>query len=298
MTEPLRTTEAAETPHVARLAIESVQPFAVQAGDLYEVTTPAEAQRYIVDLEKFLPEPKRTRGTVYLHNQQSFAHFVNEHKVDPDTHLYADRYQFRFTAVFNDAGVTLVEGKSSDEVVRGWGDHRAVLALKHTKEWERWAEHDGQLIGQEAFAEHIEDNLDEIVEPDAAYVLELAQTFYAHTGVEFRQAHTLASGERQFQYVETTQAGAGRQDQLTIPKEIVLGIAPFEGTQPYRLVARLRYRLAAGKLALGYKLTRPEDVEKTAFEDATAWIGEDTGIYSLLGSPPERLNPPERTPVG
>lgn len=263
-----------EAEQIAQLAIESVEPRELDPNELYHVVVPAGASTHVLDLEAHLDNPNRKKGTTELHTQESFAHFVNEHKSDA-THLYADRDGFRFVALFNDATTSGT----------GWGDHRAGLSLKKTPEWEHWTAKDGQMLGQVAFAEHVEDGLNEIVEPDAAYVLELAQTFHAHTGVEFKQAHTLESGERQFQYVEHTTAGAGRQEQLTIPKEIVLGIAPFEGTQPYKLVARLRYRLSDGKLSLGYKLDRPLDVLRAAFGDAVTWIQDDTDLYPLLGKP-------------
>jgi uncharacterized protein YfdQ (DUF2303 family) len=141
-------------------------------------------------------------------------------------------------------------------------------------------------MGQEDFAEHVEDGLDEIVDPDGAYMLELAQTFHAHTNVEFGQAVVLASGERQFTYVENTSAQAGKRGELTIPKELKLGIAPFEGTQPYKVIARLRYRLQGGTLKLGYKLVRPLDVQRAAFNDTVAWIEEDTSHSILRGIPP------------
>lgn len=228
-----------------------------------------------IDLERYLDTPRRKTGINELHDQASFAHFVNEHKVDKETHLYADRFNRRIVAIFNDA---------TDDS-SGWGDHKAGLTLRFTPEWEHWSNLDGKLVGQVQFAEHIEDGLDEIVEPEAAYVLELAQTFHATTTSDFKQAHTLESGERQFAYVENTTAGAGRQRDLTIPKEIKPGIAPYEGTQPYKITARLRYRLTEGKLTLGYKLIRPVDVLKSAFEDAVRWIAEDTSLYPHLGTP-------------
>lgn len=278
MTEHLSTVfsgAVTEAQTVKETVIEGIEPFVLDLDEVYSVVVPAGASRQVLDLERYQPTPYRKHGSVELHTQESFTRFVNEHKVEA-THIYADRDSFRFVAAFNDATAT----------ESGWADHRASLTLKHTPEWLHWTKLDDQLVGQVAFAEHIEDGLLEIHDPDGAYILELAQTFHAHTNITFRQAHTLASGERQFEYVENTTAGAGRAQDLTIPKELILGIAPFEGTQPYKVVARLRYRLADGNLNLGYKLDRPHEVLRSAFEDTVGWIGTDTALTVLLGKPP------------
>jgi uncharacterized protein YfdQ (DUF2303 family) len=123
------------------------------------------------------------------------------------------------------------------------------------------------------------------VKPAGADLLELAQTFQATTKVEFRESKQLASGQRQFQYVEETDARGGQRGELTIPKEFELGIAPFEGCDPYRVIARLRYRLRDGKLSIGYVLDNPRDVERQAFRDVVETLSEACSLPALYGRP-------------
>ena len=294
--------DSTEAKDIIDIATSAVEPYPLAIDELYHIVVPNGSSASLLNLERFMDRPRRTEGTTALHTQESFAHFVNEHKESPRTHLYADRKNAQFVAVFNDAAhennVSIAAFNDSELLDsspenyqlwhKGWGDHRAVLTLEHTPEWLHWIGKDNEMMSQVNFAEHVEDGLDEIHEPAAALVLEIAQTFHAHTNVAFRQATTLASGEQQFSYVENMVAGAGRGEQnVTIPKELVLGIAPFEteSAQPYRIVARLRYRLTNGTLSLGYKLTRPQDVLRSAFKDTVQWIGGDTGLYPLLGKP-------------
>lgn len=241
-------------------------------GELYRVPSGA-----LLDLEKFRDTPDRFRGTTALHDPESFIKAVTEFETTR-SHVYASLKSVKFVAVFNDAS-----GKG--ETGAGWGDHTAELTLQHTPEWKHWTTHDGALLSQVQFAEHIEDGLLEIVEPEAAEMLELAQTFHAKTGVDFKSSNILDSGERQFLYEETTTATAGRKGDITVPKEFVLALRPFEGSDVYKVQARLRHRLSADGLKLGYRLTRPHDVIRSAFEDIAKKIGEGVESDVLLGTP-------------
>jgi uncharacterized protein YfdQ (DUF2303 family) len=152
-----------------------------------------------------------------------------------------------------------------------------VLQLEHTDEWKHWTSLDKQLVGQTDFAEHIEQGLKEIVEPPAADMLELAQTFHAAQSASFRSATRLHNGITQVQYDEEVDASAGRSKQLEIPQEFTLAIAPFVGEEPYRVTARLRYRLSSGNLKLGYQLVRPADVVRDCLSSIADRLTEEFG---------------------
>ncbi len=272
MTENLAT-EASEVSRLARLAAE---PFVAKPGDVL-LTTDARTK---YDFEALLNTPRRKRGTVQLHDAASLCAFVNEHKTET-TRLYADAEAFTFVAVINDA---TAEGAE-------WADHRAVLKLRQTEEWKRWAGKDNVLMSQEDFAEHIEDGAPEIVKPDAATMLELAQTFQAKTGVDFKSSSVLQSGERQLTYNEEIKASAGGAGQITVPSIIELSLAAFEGGKKTKILARFRFRIGGGQLRIGYKLDRPEEVLREAVRSAADEIREATDIAVLNGTPPVGVAP-------
>ena len=226
----------------------------------------------LIDLAEYLPAPRRKAGSVTLHDAASFGAYVNRHKTEA-TVLYAHRDASRVVAVLNDHATA----------GPGWGDHVAILQIVHTNEWKHWAGKDGNLLSQSDFAEHIEQGLDEIADPPAADMLELAQSFEAHSQVQFKSAKLLQDGSRQLVYQETVDAHAGQSGQITIPREFTLGIAPYEGTDPYKMTARLRYRLQSEHLMIGYQLVRPDHVLKEAFADVLAAIQAETELLPLLG---------------
>lgn len=249
-----------------------------ERDDQLIVAVPAGYKVESLDLEPFGEAPARKRGKVTLHTGQSLAAYVNHHTVTDATALYADVEARRVVAV--------LDGHHAGSDNAGWGEHRAALALRHTPEWLAWIGKNGQMRDQVAFAEHIEENLLDIVDPAGADMLELAQTFQATTKVSFKSSQRLSSGEQQLTYLEDTDAKAGAKGDLIIPTRFELALRPFEGTEPYRVTARLRYRIGGGDLAIGYVLDRPEDVVRDAFDQILADIETETGLGAYRGTEP------------
>lgn len=221
-----------------------------------------------------LPAPDRLLGTVRVETVESLMAYVKEFYDAAMTTAWVDCAERRVIAVLNDARRDSAQ----------WRDHRAVLQLQLTPEWKRWRAKDSRLMGQEEFAEHIEESELDIVAPDAAELLEIAQTFHASTKAEFKSGTRLKTGEVTFAWIEETKATAGRKGELTIPDKFELSIAPFEGEERRPLTALLRYRVRDGHLTIGYKLVRPDDVLRDALELIAAGLRETIDrVY--LGSP-------------
>ena len=226
----------------------------------------------MVDVERavtpYLPNPRRKTGAYRVHDAASFAAYLHQQGT-PDTEVWADAQGARIVGVINAHG----------EVLAGWGDHRVTYAVEQTKAWQIWMAKDGQLLSQSDFAELIEDRAVDIIRPAAADMLELAQTFQATIGVEFGSSKLLSSGERQLEYRETVDAKAGRAGKLEIPRDFDLALIPFEGAKAFKVNARFRYRITDGTLRVGYRLTRPDDVLREAFESVV------TEVAGLDGTP-------------
>lgn len=279
--------EATESQVIIDTAIRGAAPVPLDAKrGIFSVIVPEGGQQCTIDLglEQYLDAPPRVKGTTVLHDAVSLVDLVKEHEWEA-TKVYADLGHFRFTAVFNGAWKSSPETDSEP----GWSDHRSQLTLTKTPEWLHWESRNGQSMSQTAFAEHVEDGLAEIVEPAAAEMLELAQTFHANTGVAFKSSTILASGQRQLHYEETTTARAGQKGDITIPQEFVLGVAPFEGSPAYRVTARFRFSVREGTLSIGYKLDRPHVVLRSAFDDTVGEVAEAVESPVFRGVAPDPI---------
>lgn len=258
-------------------AIRTAEPTELADDQAYAFVVPEGASVEVVDVdrEKRLDHPRRKRGTVELVQAASLIAYVSDHdEKDGRTRLFADVRGQRVVAVLN--------GPNAEP---GWGDHKAILTLTTTPEWRRWTARDGAIGGQVEFAEHIEDCLDDIVEPPGADLLELAQTFEATTSAQFRTGARLDNGRRQLVYVEEIDAKAGQGGEITVPADFLISVAPIEGADPVVIKARLRYRVNGGQLKIGYILHRPDVVLREAFDNVVAGIETGTGITAYHGTP-------------
>ena len=211
-----------------------------------------------VDHRYLEEKPDRMRGTTIVHRLDHVLALVKQKhgdNVGPGTVTYADHKGRRITTVLND----------EDSSGIGWADHRITYFCDRTPAWEAWLALDRALNDQEPFAEHIENRLGDIIQPDPADLLEIAQTMAASGTVEMRSARRLRDGRTKLNYHEDTNAVGGSDGQLEIPSTITLLLPLFHGTIATEITARFRYRFRNGNLTVGYLLNDPEAVERAAF---------------------------------
>jgi len=247
----------------------------------YTALVPAGAHMDVIDLEKYLEafrdRPRRQTGTVNVHDAPAFIAYMTKHALG-ESEVWADIANQQLVAIIN-ANQGNGDGPDSPSGA-GWGDHRAQLTLRKTPAWTAWESGNRKFIAQTSFAEHVEERLPDFATPSGADMLELAQSFKAHTKVNFESSRRLKSGETTLEYREETEATAGKKGTIAIPDVFTLGIAPFDGTQGYKVNARFRYRITDGTLLLGYVLERPEDILRAAFDDIVTAV--DGGITASI----------------
>jgi uncharacterized protein YfdQ (DUF2303 family) len=263
-----------EAQTIVDTTLRSAPPAELEPGKVYAFHTASGVHKIDLTGPEHTGTPPRKTGTTTVRDAASWIAYWEKH-ADTNSEVYADSERLTVTAVLD----------AHTEDAARWSGHRLMLSLRQTDAWKQWLQYDGKLLGQEQFAEFLEDHLPELLEPSSADMLEIAQSIQATTKVDFQSGTRLATGQRQLQYVETTTAKAGQKGQLTIPETFVVGLIPFEGSEGYRLTARLRYRIEGSGLRMGYKLERPGDIQRTAFADVVAAIGEQIDAPVMNGVP-------------
>lgn len=259
----------------AELAAEPIV-LPVDAGSVEGVALPPGWTWQKNDHERLAATPRRARGVSHVHDAASFVAAVTRRRLpDVTPVVYADEENLALVAVLND-----------DEAdAAGWRDYRVELSLRRTPEWGLWKGADGKLLGQEAFAEHVEDGLGELRHPEPAVMLELAQTFHATSAATFKGGHRLQSGARQFRYEEAVEASAGTAGTIEVPERLTLVVKPFYGSPAYEVTALFRFRLSRDNFTLGYKLDRPHEVERAAFGDVREAVGAGLPDAGIIAGP-------------
>ncbi len=256
---------------------------AAREGVALTIANPAEApilvqaNGEIVDLRSYLPAPPRKKGVVTVFDAASFNQVIRDNEGAGNVAIYLDRNPDKpaIEAVLN--------GNGKDGP--GWGDFRARIEFRPTPQWTRWKGIDGRLMGQTEFAEFIEENIADIVSPAGAVMLEIATLFQATRTTNFRRAVRLSNGQVQFENIENTEAKVGA-GQIDVPETITLSLSPLQGNAPYAVPARFRYRLEDGKLRLGVKLERLDDLMGRVLEDVVAKIERGSNVSVLDGRAP------------
>lgn len=168
----------------------------------------------------------------------------------------------------------------------GWQDDMAEFPLEYTPEWLAWTRRDETTFRQDEFCDFLEDHQKEIKEPCGAELLELVSNFRQMTRVEYGSSYRGSDGQVMLEYKERKEGAGGRE--MALPAEFVLHLPVIKGAEAmttYEVKARLRVRVdnETHKLALQYKLVRPDIPADNAITDMVAHLREampGTAVYA------------------
>ena len=228
----------------------------------------------VKSLEHLLDRPARRKADAHFTEGASFSRYVNDFGGE-QTLVLASLEERRVTALL-DYHAAGPEGDAS------WCGLRATLSLRLGPEWTAWTGGHNKPLTQLAFAEFLEEHAEQIVQPDAAAVLEVAKHLEAVKTVRFERGVSLGNGAVQLTYHEEIQ-GKGR-GQVEVPEEFKLALTPFvHGAKSYAVRARLRYRIEDDRLTFRYVLHQPERILEDAFGAELEAIEKATGRTALFG---------------
>lgn len=276
MTESVLTTPT-EVEELAAIVRAGVEPVALDLGK-YWIARDANGTVQELDLtgDQYRTSPARKTGITNVRDVTSFLHYWDKHQTDGTSEIYADLDRRTITAVLDAHGTD----------TPGWAGHILRLTLRHHPSWTAWTGISGKLMGQQQFAEFIEDHRPDIIEPVSADVLELAQSFQATVKAEFKSGTILKSGQRELQFTETLDAQAGKQGRLAIPDHIRLALPVFDADSMAEAVtARFRYRIENGSLRLSLILDDVDEKVRSAFQAVVGEINDSVEVDVLNGTP-------------
>lgn len=233
-------------------------------------------------IEAASANPFRKRAEVSLTELESFTNYVNAHK-SASTHIFANigASSATFAAIidYHQMGAA---GEAR------WASHVARLHLQVTPEWAKWAGLNAKPIPQVAFAEFLEDNQLDIVDPAAAELIEIAQFLEGKKNVAWKSGRKLQDGSIDFAYSEeivVSGTSSRRDDAFKMPGLFTLRLRPFPGGEHVNVTCRLRYRIGEdGKLVFIFLMNQPERLIEASINDARRAIAEATALPVLAGA--------------
>jgi uncharacterized protein YfdQ (DUF2303 family) len=164
----------------------------------------------------------------------------------------------------------------------GYVTHIAEFKLPLSDEWEAWQSINDKMMDQVSFAEFIEENRLNIVDPVGADLLEMVSNLQSKTTVEFQSNIKLANGTARLAYSENQETKGNGS--FEVPNKLILGLPVFRYEDNYKLEAFLRTRIKDGKALFVIKLDRPKKVFLAAFEDICGKVESITTVKVLHGN--------------
>ncbi len=233
----------------------------------------------VKSLAAFFP-PLRIERKVVLLEHGSFADYVNRFKTG-NTVIFADVTDTgaKFTALLDYHG-------AAPELVPAHCAHVAMFETLPTAEWKDWMANNGQRMNQEAFATFLEEHQKMIQDPPGAELLEMVQSLTGKNDARFNMGVKLKSGAINFKYEEDVVlkgTASTKEGELEFPSSLKAGIAPFQGTDPYEVNARLKFRIESRRLNLWYETITPHLIVRDAVLGITKAISEKTSLLPFIG---------------
>lgn len=193
-----------------------------------------------LDLERYRATPRHRRASPQFDTVDSFASYVLKHEFGAQERLevYVDGEPSRASNLF---AIAVFDGLSPNDHHGSWFRHRAVLALSHSSEFQKWQRALGlAALDQVALAETLEDLAHTIVAPVAADLAEAIQNMAETRTVKFAAKTSLRDGMRSFVYTEDD---GGPQGQIRVPAKFRVRLPFFRSSPaPTEFDILLRYR--------------------------------------------------------
>lgn len=220
----------------------------------------------VSDLQYMLEKPLYKKFHHQVQDLSSFLALFEMHKTNK-TNVYFDIQKHILSVIFDD--------NCSDDT--GWRHQIVSFIPEKTRCFKEWIKHENQKFAQVEFAQFIERNLLDIVEPSSADILSVAHNLQAKKSVKFSSSLKLSNGSNEFTYQEDVR-GTTRDGKLDVPETFKIGISIFEGTDPYQIEARLRFDIKDGELVIWYELVRLDDVVKDVTNTIVNEVEDKTGL--------------------
>lgn len=228
-----------------------------------------------------LPLPDHIKQVVTMHDRGSFVDYVNEFKtlrsrIFAEPGFLAQSNKARFVAIID------YHRSGGDEGEPDRCAHLALYEPRYSEQWERWQAVCGSgFLKQAQFAELIEECRRDIVQPDAANLLDIVRTFKASKRTEFDSYEMDASGNVKLHYSDTVEKHGAT---AAMPERMTLGIPVYYGETPYSVGLFVRFRIVQGAVLFDLKLDRPDIIEDDAFKGMMEVVRSECELPVHMGT--------------
>lgn len=280
------TAEAIEK--IAELGVQSAALHPIGEGLFYRLGGDGRTEIVNLNTDDYRDFPKRIIGTTAFTDLASFLTYWDIHH-DNASLVFAPQRPDSSGAY---TLTTVIDAHHSSSAVHDparWQQHRATCTLNLSDALILWLNASDKLGTQEWFTTFLDENMVYIVDPAGADLKEMVSSIEVSASASFSGKVNLQSGARVLSYTEDVD-GTMKGGTVAIPKTITVALPMWRGDRdPAEYVAfqgSFKYRLAGGKLTIGYKLIRPQDQIDAAYATIIEKVTTHIGRAVLMGTPP------------
>jgi uncharacterized protein YfdQ (DUF2303 family) len=132
------------------------------------------------------------------------------------------------------------------------------------------------------FANFLEENAVDVINPDGAALLELIRDLNVKSGSTFKSQVRMGDVVK-FEYQKADDVSS--KEEIEMPVGFTLNIPVYFGEPPITMNALLRRKIDDGQLFLGFKIQRLENHKQDEFLRIAHEISAETGVETVLGNP-------------
>ena len=230
----------------------------------------------VASLEQYQTQPNRLRANIVFHQLESFAKYVKSHgsSMEPRRKDFVTK-----------EGMFLTLFDFGDPTIPGFGDDKACYSPAFSRQWLTWMGKHNKSLKQAEFATFIDDNKDDVIEPNTADLIRIIENIEGHTMATFQSTARASNGSVRLSYTESTEVRGGQSTDagaMDIPKEFKIVVPVFNGGAPFTMTVRLKIVIEQGKPFFTYEVRNHEKAVETAVEYL---VQQFVGI---VGTEPER----------
>lgn len=242
------------------------------------------AEELLAAADARLPGPRRRTGIVTLTEVASFNDYVKRYR-NADSVVYANTKAMAFVAVLDEHPGGAIPAGSKPGSATAWREHRAQYTCPKSPEWITWGGLDGTVMKQDAFADFLEQRLEDLViadgMPKPIEMLTVARQLHIRTKGTFQREVNPTTGDFILVNKNETETGS-----TVIPRSFMVAIPVFEGGERYRVECRVRFQLPPGGApGFSYTMHRRTEIERDAFDGVRQIIASATERPVYAGTP-------------
>jgi len=267
-------------------AIQRIEQLAVTALTLPKTDIPAVAlpgDAKLQSLESFSQQPARMRSTYTTERLGDFTKYVNdEHLLESATAMFVDPR--------GEGATCIIDHGNHEEPL--WGDHRAILAMKHTPEFAALLKATQETLTQRNLTDFLEDWADEItpltiIEEDGEEKSEkvsVARAIASIRTVDIKGKHETSHTDGNFKAARTSMEEIEAKARSgSLPSFLVMSCSLYPDTRQRDITARLSLLTGGDKPAFRLRIVGLEKIEHETSEDVQlmlrSGIEEDVRMY-------------------